>query len=339
MGIAGALAATAATAATAMLAATAVLAVAQGAQAAQGEQAAQASPQQRVPELAWHLQEPPNPAGSVGSSLSGVSCSAADACTAVGSDESVSGGQGVFTTYAERWDGSSWTIQNTPAGTSSNLNGVDCLSATDCVAVGDILTGVGINLDTLAETWNGSTWTIQGTPTPTGATRAFLSEVSCVSATSCEAVGSFNRKTSNEFLFAEKWNGTSWKLQTTPALASSPNNRFNGVSCTSVSSCIAVGTAGSSMLAEHWNGSSWTIMSPTSPAGGFLGGVSCTSANACTAAGDYNNGSGVVSLAERWDGSTWTQQSTPNRIGASVSDLTDVSCASAKQCTSVGGAF
>jgi hypothetical protein len=47
----------------------------------------------------------------------------------------------------------------------------------------------------------------------------------------------------------------------------------------------------------------------------------------------------VVSLAERWDGSTWTQQSTPNRIGASVSDLTDVSCASAKQCTSVGGAF
>jgi len=42
----------------------------------------------------------------------------------------------------------------------------------------------------LAEHWNGSTWAIQATPNPAGAAVSMLSGISCVSSTTCTAVGS-----------------------------------------------------------------------------------------------------------------------------------------------------
>ena len=311
-----------------------VLGLAQGAQA-------RAVPQ--ITALSWHVLNTPTPSGSVGSDLSDVSCANDGDCTAVGSYESVVGGQGVFTTFAEQWNGSSWTIQNTPEATSSDLNGVSCLSATDCVAVGDVLTGVNINTDTLAEVWNGSTWTVQPTPTPKGATRAFLIDVDCTSATNCLAVGDYSGKNGHDqFLLAERWDGTSWKLSGTQTPTGSTMNDFNGVSCGSARSCVAVGTSDSSLLAESWSGGGWTQMSipnPSGSTGGYLGGVSCTAANSCTAAGDYFNGSVEATLAEHWDGTSWAQQTTPNETGATVNDLSDASCATASKCVVVGGMY
>jgi hypothetical protein len=324
------------------LALTAAVSVAALLGLAQGAQAAQAGSAPQVATLGWHLQNPPNPTGSIGSDLSDVSCSASGACTAVGSYES-SGS--VFTTFAERWNGSTWTIENTPEATSSNLNGVACLSATDCVAVGDILTGVDINTATLAEVWNGSTWTTQSTPTPASATRAFLIDVACTAANQCTAAGSYYNKSGHELLFAERWNGTSWKIETTPQPSGAKISQFNGVSCASATSCIAVGSTSEptdNMLAEIWNGTSWTLMSTPNPAGGsssYLGSVSCTAVAACTATGDYYNGSVQASLAERWNGTTWTAQTTVNRPGATDTDLVGDSCVTASHCVSVGGNF
>jgi hypothetical protein len=313
------------------MAAAIVLTLAQGA-------GASLTPQ--VSALTWQLQNPQNPPGSIGSDLSDVSCSSTTACTAVGSYES-SGS--VFTTFAERWNGSTWAIQNTPNATNSNLNGVTCLSATDCVAVGDVLTGTGIATATLVQVWNGSTWTTQSSPTPKNAYRAFLIGVDCTSPSQCTAVGSYSVESGGNYLLAERWNGTSWKTQTTPKPAGAKQVAFTGVSCGSASSCIAVGNEtvpSDAMLAERWNGSSWTLLTVPNPSGstgsGYLGGVSCTAAAACTAAGDYFNGSDQVTLAERWNGTTWTQQSTPSVIGANVTDLSGVSCASASACVTVG---
>ena len=50
---------------------------------------------------AWAIQHTPNPAGSHGSVLSGVSCASARACTAVGSYSNGTTGL----TLAERWRG------------------------------------------------------------------------------------------------------------------------------------------------------------------------------------------------------------------------------------------
>src|SRR5579864_4777134 len=74
------------------------------------------------------------------------------------------------------------------------------------------------------------------------------------------------------------------------------NASLNDVSCTSPSSCVAVGwdqrspTGGSVLftLAETWNGTAWRhVSTPTPGNSGVLGGVSCTSATACIAGGDH----------------------------------------------------
>jgi hypothetical protein len=67
---------------------------------------------------------------------------------------------------------------------------------------------------------------------------------------------------------AEAWNGTSWSLVTTPNPGST-ENELRGVSCTSPSSCMAVGDfagIGNQLtLAESWNGSSWSVVKTRRP--------------------------------------------------------------------------
>ena len=67
---------------------------------------------------------------------------------------------------------------------------------------------------------------------------------------------------------AESWNGTTWTLVPTPALANTGAG-LNGVSCTSPSSCMAVGEftgIGNEMtLAEAWNGTSWSVVKTPRP--------------------------------------------------------------------------
>ena len=139
----------------------------------------------------WAVQHTPNPTGVRGSSLSAVSCTSVTACVAVGE---VSHGSGIdTTTLAERWNGTSWSIQPTPnpAGAAdSSLSAVSCTSADACTAVGS----TGPSPDTqasLAERWNGTNWTIVPTTTPPGAHGSALSGVSCTGPNTCTAVGDY----------------------------------------------------------------------------------------------------------------------------------------------------
>lgn len=73
--------------------------------------------------------------------LGSVSCTAADACTAVGGDGPLIGGSGQFlgTSLAARWNGSTWSIEKTPdlvGSIGDLLIGVSCVSARECIAVG-----------------------------------------------------------------------------------------------------------------------------------------------------------------------------------------------------------
>ena len=73
-----------------------------------------------------------------------------------------------------------------PAGASNGtLSGVQCWSASSCIAVGD--TNQGSDYQPLAEHWNGSAWTVQPTAKP--ATRQTLQAISCPSTTVCTGVG------------------------------------------------------------------------------------------------------------------------------------------------------
>jgi hypothetical protein len=276
----------------------------------------------------WTLQNVPNQDFFNG--LNDVSCTSSNACTAVGSS-----GFGNDATLAERWNGSTWTIQATPATSgNSHLYGVSCASSTACFAVGTNGTGPD-STGPLAERWDGSSWAIQSTAAlPAGTSSARLDGISCTSSTACTAVGSYQDSSEALHNLIERWNGTSWTLQTSPATSFAT---LSGVTCISSTSCFAVGFGQPSALAERWNGTTWTLQStPAAPGDAIyaaLGRISCTSASACTAVGNYGGGaSGHHTLIERWNGSSWAFQSTPQ-----TSDLNGVACTSATACLAVGG--
>jgi hypothetical protein len=290
----------------------------------------------------WTIKATPNPAGATGSFLSGVSCSSAKACTALG-DYIVGAGTGAELTLAERWNGSNWTIQTTPNPTGSDFmfRGVSCPTASACTAVGQY-TAPGGAAAALAEVWDGTSWTTQPTPNTPGANDS-LDSVSCTSPSACTAVGDSAGFFGPQTALAERWDGTSWTVQSTPNPADSSFVYLRGVSCSTASACSAVGfytnSAGSQVtLAEVWDGTGWTIQSTPNPAGpSFVGllGVSCSASSACNAVGLTEMGP-TLTLAEHWDGSSWTIQSTPNPAGAVTTNLVGVSCSSASQCVSVG---
>jgi hypothetical protein len=253
----------------------------------------------------WSIQSTPNPVSSGGRSpLLAVSCSKPTACSAVGYTATGAG----YVTLAEVWNGTSWKIQSTPNPTGSDttvLFAVSCTSATACTATGYEKTVKGFL--TLAEVWNGTAWKIQSTPNPTGSSGLALGAVSCRSATACTAVGNYYNTAGSEVTLAEVWNGTSWKVQSTPNPKVNDVATLSAVSCSSTSACTAVGYykghSGTPVpLTEVWNGTTWTIPA-TPPAAGaeasYLLGVSCTAATTCISAGYYVSSSGdTLALAE-----------------------------------------
>jgi hypothetical protein len=299
----------------------------------------------------WRIQPTPDPAGSFGSYLTGVSCAAAGACTAVGYYENQSF-QDNGVAFAESWDGHAWTIQQVPTGGASPtfLYAVSCASRAACVAVGSH-NGNAIGGLPLAEVWNGTSWTLQAPAVPGGGFVA-LTGVSCTAATTCTAVGYYsqNHGPFATLALAERWNGTAWAIQPTPDPGGSAD--LAAVSCTAGTACTAVGWADQSQraLAETWDGSTWTAQAPARPPGAAhstLAGVSCPAPGECSAVGSaYRAYPGVwYTLAEAQHGSAWAIQATPSRPGAIGNSatgnlvyppLSGVSCTAAASCVAVG---
>jgi hypothetical protein len=211
-------------------------------------------------------------------------------------------------------------VQATPnpsGATSAQLNGVSCVSATSCTAIGyynTIPNNSTNGIFTLAEHWNGHSWKLQAVPNPSGANSAQLNGVSCVSSTSCTAIGLYNTGTfvSTDEALAEHWNGSTWKLQATP---SAEGSILDGVSCASATSCTATGfgvdTSGNEFtLAMHSYGQRWTLQATPNPGSEDwnaigLYGVSCPSEISCAAVGSYYGGGAAdfnLPLAEQWNG-------------------------------------
>jgi hypothetical protein len=281
----------------------------------------------------------PSPSnGSVGSSLAGISCVSASACTAVGYYDTSTH---LPETLVESWNGSTWSIVSSPNQTAGGyLSGVSCVSATSCIAVGVYYTAGTNVLQTLVESWDGSTWSIVTSPDE-GTGDNQLYGVSCVSATSCTAVGVYTGSSGVLQTLVESWDGSTWSIVTSPD-EGTDDNQLSAVSCVSATSCTAVGNYDTSTaaqsLAESWDGSTWSIVA--SPDQGtddnLLSGVSCVSATSCTAVGYYNTSSGVgQTLVESWDGSAWSIVASPNQ-GTGSNDLSAAACLSATSCTAVG---
>ncbi len=103
----------------------------------------------------WSVTPSPDQ-GSGGNALFSVFCTSSTNCVAVGQYYIASGDS---QTLIETWNGTGWSIIPSPdPGTSSSaLEGVYCISSTNCLAVGYYFNGPS-SLQGLVETWNGTIW-------------------------------------------------------------------------------------------------------------------------------------------------------------------------------------
>ena len=270
-----------------------------------------------------------------GADLYGVSCTGRKECTATGLAATRTGKN--YKPLAERWNGTTWTVQSTPTTNSGGYlgaalsAGVSCTSATACMAAGFSYTAKTSRL--LGEGWNGRTWTIQPDSTPVVSGSA--DGISCTWAQDCTAVG----ERSSGMTLAEHWNGRHWSAFTTKHTGA-----LIGASCPATGNCTAVGwnDAGKA-LAAHWNGKAWSDESaadpqPLSP----LSAVSCPAGTGfCLAVGSGGTESGsaysMAPLAEQWTGSTWAALTVPDPYSSTdYAELNSVSCISPTNCMAVG---
>jgi hypothetical protein len=291
----------------------------------------------------------------INASLNSVSCPAANGCMAVGWFLGQIPGTSAFQnfTLAEHWNGSTWTIVPSPSpklpGGGALLSSVSCTSTTSCMAVGQSQVfhepGGFVILHPFAESWNGTKWSVVATPTLTNA-GASLNGVSCTSAPNCMAVGNEGtRRNPTLFTLAEQWDGTAWKVVTTPPPLTPGGTALSTVSCTSPSACMAAGYFGFSngfgtslTLAEQWDGTQWRFRTtPTPGNSGSFGGIMCTAPAACIALGGHRTTNhNQVTLAEQWNGTGWKVLATPNPRGFGVAGLGGISCPVATACMGVG---
>jgi hypothetical protein len=302
----------------------------------------------------WAVQPVPSPSASLGSILSGVSCATPGSCTAVG--QSIGKG-GSVAALAARWNGDRWTLQQVPKrALGSELSGVSCPTATSCVAVGAAASAT--SQLTLAARWNGKTWVLGASPVPAGAKGAGFNGISCVSATSCVAVGDYGAPAIGGLpaALAETWNGTSWTINPVPGpISGVQESVLFAVWCSMPGTCAAVGGAAPDLqtevpLAVASNGGGWSVRPAPDPAdavGAGLSGVACAAAADCHAVGASQveiplaavSGQPVPgrTLAEAWRGTRWAIQASPNLGGAiGFSELTGISCTSPRACVAVG---
>jgi hypothetical protein len=294
------------------------------------------------------------PSPSNNTSLNAVSCVSVSDCWAVGWFENEAAGE---VNEALHWNGKKWARVATPnpagraAGDSNMLFGAGCASASDCWAVGYTTHASGGDLNEALH-WNGKKWSAVHTPQPGGTTSPDenrLFGVTCSARSNCWATGQRSKAAGGLLDQALRWNGKRWLQVLTPNPAGTgrlDSNQLNHVSCTSVSSCWAVGYAltpsKTRNQALRWNGKRWSSVSTpnagrhTAGADNDLLGVTCTSRSDCTAVGygAPSDSQPPQNVGLRWNGAKWSKTA-PYQPGI-VNELSGVSCGAASNCWAVG---
>lgn len=277
--------------------------------------------------------------------LSGVACVRGPSCVAVGT---YFNSHGTAVAFGEEWRGGSPMLQSVilPTGSlhQSSLDAVACGDSRFCVAVGSYNTR-GDRAVTLAERWNGSRWLVEPTPTPNGESPE-VTGIACVSSEWCMAVGGYQNSFGAFVPMSLERRAGSWRLLSPPAPLGPESGAaasLLAVSCSSSSSCVAVGDYRTTKqrqvpLGMTWSGTSWRLLLPASPhsSQSSLSGVSCVSPLHCVAVGYQQVGPlRYRGLTERLS-NNWSVVPVPTPRGASVVQLASVACSASSSCIAVG---
>jgi hypothetical protein len=229
-------------------------------------------------------------------------------------------------TLVEHWNGKSWAVQPSPSPVKGNntLVSVAATSSSNAWAVGHTLSTTG-EQRTLIEHWNGRSWAVQRSPSPSSSSQ--LTAVAVVSRTNVWAVGySDSSDGTTTKTLIEHWNGSSWKIQTSPN-PSVTQNYLCGVDATSGSNAWTSGMyveAGfQGPLMEHWNGKSWSIHASARQPSGYEYdpcSIFALSSSNIWAVGSRWYLNADHTLIEHWNGSTWKVQASPNPAGGDMDE-------------------
>ena len=250
----------------------------------------------------------------------------------------------------ETWSSGTWTITSVPAPADNgsdpvSLQSVSCVSASFCVAAGSYTDTSG-STKGLLETLSDGAWTVEQAPLPADAAAnpnvLFLSGpltnlVSCPSASFCVAAGNYTDTSGSTEGLLETWSDGAWTATKAPLpanAAANPAAAILGVSCPTVSFCLATGDYtssdnGSESLLETWSGGSWSVTAVQTPAE-VLGPVACASTSACVIT--LIGGSEVLT----YSGGSLTTAQLPAPPYGVLWDISNLACASASHCIAVG---
>ncbi len=232
----------------------------------------------------WSVVAAPSPAGSSVAEFTSVSAVASNNVWAVGFSLSVVNNENVSTPLVEHFNGTSWSIQTTPA-TGGKHNAVTAVSAADVWAVG------GTGSADLIENFNGTTWNIVQAPSPPTSDPS-LGGISAVSSTDIFAVGGNGKGNFPQVL---QFNRTTW---------TSLPNLPTGIAVTAVDAISAtdVWTVGGGSI---WNFNGTNLTEVASGLSGDLSAISGASANDVFAVGETISTTDET-LVEQWNGTTWS---------------------------------
>jgi photosystem II stability/assembly factor-like uncharacterized protein len=275
------------------------------------------------------------PAPSGTGQLGAVSCATVRRCWAVGvAGPNPAPATGATVIAATANGGVTWKPQLVAGGSTPQLSGVSCPTATDCMAVGSngaSLPGSGVVITT---TDGGATWTAAASPP----NALVVSSVTCATPSDCTIIVSDGTSTwsahSSDF-------GQTWTQEgNLPSLFLPEDD----LTCMAGGTCLDAGYIPTSnshgqgaVAVSADGGQTWT--QATVPAGiGVLQSTACISTSDCLAGGTTGTTvSDVVpakgQLLRSTDGGRTWQVSTG---AVPVEDVYGMACPSADQCTMVG---
>jgi hypothetical protein len=233
-----------------------------------------------------------------------------------------------------------WRVVPSPnvGSGGSALAALDVISPTDVWAVGNSLSGD--TRSTLVEHWDGSRWSV--VPSPNGPEPInWLTGVSAASANDIWAVGYTNDGNgfeSQSFTLILHYDGTSWRVVTTPNPIPDPNpgnydvsNELYGVHAISANDVWAVGHTFTvtleQTLALHWDGTTWAnVPTPHQFRFSRLRSVDAAGARDVWAVGEVEKHGTQRTLTQHFDGASWSTVPSPNE-GLTVDYMSSVSVA------------
>lgn len=335
--------------------------------AAPAVSAATGTPPTMVP-AAWANGQPVSPPSGASTSpdlaLDALSCYSSANCSAVGTYKDASGStQGMLVTETSgSWNQATAMAppQNAAGQPNIALSGISCANAVDCTAVGSYQAATG-QQQALGTTQSNGNWSLPSTVgAPSNAATdplAALDAVSCVNAGICTALGTYSDTSgATQAMVTSTTSGkfpSAAELSLPSGAAANPQVTIGSVSCSTSTSCTAVGTYLDSsndrqaMELTEISGT-WETATELSLPGdaatnpeASLGSVSCVANTDCTAFGSYVSSSGNTEAMVAVDvGGTWGQATAiappanaypdPNAV------LSGGSCTATNSCVAVG---